>query len=370
MISTNYMQEKAKADRILKITIKPEVTILQAMKKMDEQQVKLLLILEGGTFIGLISIGDIQRAIIRNISLDDQVRSIIREGAMYAGISSHFDEIKSKMLQYRTECMPVINERNELVTVYFWDEVYGLDKRVLDVDINLPVVVMAGGKGTRLKPITNILPKPLIPIGDKTILEHILDNFVAVGCNQFLMSVNYKAEMIMHYFETLNNADYKLEYFKEGEFLGTAGSLHLLRGRLKETFFVTNCDIIVETDYHEIYKYHVAQKNDITVVGVVKHYPIPYGVLETAENGLLTGIQEKPELTFKINSGMYILEPSTLEHIPDNRQYHITELIEHLRLIGGKVGVFPVNEGAWMDIGEWSEYNKTSQKMGYSKLFN
>lgn len=362
------MQQNTNRDKISKISISPDTTILQALKIMDELQVKLLLLMEGSIFDGLLSIGDVQRAIIKNISLESKASSIVRKGIRYADEHTPFEDIKKDMLQLRIECMPVVNERKELVTAYFWDEVFGREASRIEANLQLPVVIMAGGKGTRLKPITNILPKPLIPVGDKTILEHILDNFVAVGCVDFLMSVNYKSDMIMHYFDTLNNPDYKIEYFKEGKFLGTAGSLYLLKGKLSGTFFVSNCDIIIEADYSEIYNYHREQQNDITIVGVVKHYPIPYGVLETEENGRLTSIQEKPEYTFKINSGMYILESSTLDMIPEGKHYHITELIDDIRRKGGKVGVFPVNEGAWMDIGEWNEYNKTAKKLGAASI--
>lgn len=362
------MQYQNHKEKISKISIAPGTRILQALKIMDELQVKLLLLIEGDIFKGLLSIGDIQRAIIKNVSMEDRVDTILRTGILYADERTPFESIRREMLQHRIECMPVVNDRHQLATAYFWDDIFGEEQVRVEANLQLPVVIMAGGKGTRLRPLTNILPKPLIPIGDKTILEHILDNFTAMGCANFLMSVNYKADMIMHYFGTLNNPTYHIEYFREEHFLGTAGSLYLLKGKLSGTFFVSNCDIIIRTDYSEIYNYHKEQQNDITIVGVVKHYPIPYGVLETEENGRLTSIQEKPEYTFKINSGMYILESSTLDMIPEGTHYHITELIDDIRKKGGKVGVFPVNEGAWMDIGEWNEYNKTAKKLGAASI--
>jgi dTDP-glucose pyrophosphorylase len=357
---------KDNKERIRKVTIAPQTSILAALKKMDELQAKLLLIMDGQTFIGLLSIGDIQRAIIRNIPTEEAIINIIRQsGILVAKPEDDFEIIKNRMLQYRTEFMPVVNDEGALLSIYFWDEVFGYEKKIPSAYINIPVVIMAGGKGSRLKPITNVLPKPLIPVGDKTILEHILDRFVAVSCRDFIITVNYKAEMIQHYFQTLRNSNYRLEYVQEETFLGTAGSLFLLKGKIDKTFFVSNCDIIIDCDYSEIYRYHIENKNEITIVGVLKHYPIPYGVLETKEGGMLHSIQEKPEFTFKINSGMYILEPHLLEEIPENQYFHITELIDKVRERGGRIGVFPVNEGAWMDIGEWSEYNKTVQKLGF-----
>lgn len=357
------------SERVQRITVPATLSILKALKKMDELRVKLLLVMEEDAFRGLLSIGVIQQALIRNADLEQPVGNLLRQDPILADTSEPEADIRNRMLQYRTECMPVLDARGNLAYVYFWHEMIGLDESMETADLDVPVVIMAGGKGTRLAPITNVLPKPLIPIGDKTILEHILDRFVQVNCCRFLMSLNYKADMIQHYFDTLAHPRYRIEYFKEEKFLGTVGSLYLLKGKLNTTFFISNCDIIIDTDYAGIYNYHKEQGNDITIVGALKHFPIPYGVLETGQDGLLTSLQEKPELTFKINSGMYVLEPGMLDHIPENKHFHITELIDLVRGQGGKVGVFPVSEGAWMDIGEWSEYNKTIMKMGYPKLF-
>lgn len=358
------------SDKVTRIMIDAGIPILQALKKMDELRVKLLLVIENEAFTGLLSIGTIQQALIQNRNLDQPVKTILRTDPILAYTDEPVEDIRLRMLQHRTEFMPVLDRDGVLHYVYFWADIMGLDSNLSHGgNLNIPVVIMAGGKGTRLAPITNVLPKPLIPIGDKTILEHILDRFVQVNCCHFLISVNYKAEMIRHYFDNLANPKYRIEYFKEEKFLGTVGSLYLLKGHLNSTFFISNCDIIIDSDYLEIYNYHKEQQNDITIVGALKHFPIPYGVLETKEDGVLTSLQEKPELTFKINSGMYLLEPGMLDYIPENKHFHITELIELIRGQGGKVGVFPVNEGAWMDIGEWSEYNKTSVRLGYSQIF-
>lgn len=354
-------------NKINQVVLSPDTTILAALKKMDALQVKLLIVMNSEKYIGLLSIGDIQRAILANHKMEDAVGTILRKQNRVAGPDDDFETIKKQMLQFRTELMPVVTVDGHLQKVYFWNDVFGIEKPSSSVALNIPVVIMAGGKGTRLKPITNVLPKALIPVGNKTILENILDRFVSVECRQFFISVNYKAEMIRQYFDSLNHSDYRINYFEEENFSGTAGSLHLLKGKIKTSFFVSNCDIIVDTDYAEIYRYHKETGNDITIVGVLKSYPIPYGVLESGKNGKLETIQEKPELTFKINSGMYILEPHVLNQIPSDKIFQITELIDAVRL-NGKVGVFPVSEGAWMDVGEWSEYNKTVRRLGFDDL--
>jgi NDP-sugar pyrophosphorylase family protein len=169
------------------------------------------------------------------------------------------------------------------------------------------------------------------------------------------MSVNFKADLIEFYLK--NQAlPYQIEYFKEEKPSGTAGSLSLLKGKINERFFVSNCDILIEQDYSEILDYHLENKNEITLVAVMKHYSIPYGTIETAENGSLLNLTEKPEISYKINSGMYILEPHLLDEIPENEFFHITDLIEKVLQRKGRAGVFPVSEKSWKDIGDWDNY--------------
>ncbi|MCF8337112.1 MAG: nucleotidyltransferase family protein [Bacteroidales bacterium] len=340
--------------------INNEASILEAIKQMDNIGKKLLIVMENERFHSMLSIGDLQRAIIRENSFNIQIKSILRPAnkQRVAKTTDSFEDIKKTMLNYRTEYMPEIDEKNSVVNIHFWEDVFSQDEVRINRKVNLPVVVMAGGKGTRLKPITNVLPKPLIPVGDKTMLEHIMDRFASIGSNNFLISVNYKADMIQQYMDSLPNKNYKIEYFRENKPLGTAGSLSLLRKKLDEPFFVSNCDIIIEEDYSEIFNYHVENENELTIVAAIKNYPIPYGTLETSENGILRSLLEKPELTFKINSGMYILQPHLLNAIPEDKFYNITDLINKVIKRKGRVGVFPVSEGSWKDIGTWNEYLK------------
>jgi dTDP-glucose pyrophosphorylase/CBS domain-containing protein len=335
---------------IEKLTLNGDESILFALKKMDILERKLLIIIKNNKFIGLLSIGDLQRAILKNLSLETQVKELIRNDLKVAYVNDNIEKVKADMIELRIECMPVIDRESNLVDVIFWEDIVGVKVDLFE-KINLPVVIMAGGEGTRLKPLTNIIPKPLIPIFDKTIIEDIMDQFVKTGCNEFHLSVNYKADMIKYYLETLNNPAYHLHYFQEEKPLGTAGSLYLLKDKLTSTFFVTNCDIIVKQDLAEVYKYHKDNKNDITIVAALKHYKIPYGTIESGMDGILSSLSEKPEITFKINSGVYILEPETLSSIPKDEFFHITDLILKIKKAKGKVGVFPISEKSWQDYG-------------------
>lgn len=341
--------------RIKERSIKPTDSLLKAIKKMDGLGVKSLLVTDGkDLFVGMLSIGDIQRAIIRNDSLQSHVAKILRPNPRVASEDLSLDQIKGEMVKFRMEFMPVIDKFRNIIKVYFWEDLF-IDKPHVPVkQFSLPVVIMAGGFGTRLKPLTNVMPKPLIPIGEKTIIEEIFERFGNHGCNEFFVSVNYKAELIEFYLKN-QNLPYQLEFFKEEKPMGTAGSLSLLKGQLSETFFVSNCDILIEQDYSEILDYHRSNKNEITVVAALKHFPIAYGTIETGENGRLLKLEEKPELTFKINSGMYVLEPHLLDEIPENQIFHITHLIEKIVERKGKVGVFPVSEKSWKDLGSWEE---------------
>ena len=342
------------------LTINLDTTISSAMKRMDEARSKLRIVVSDDKYIGLLSIGDIQRAIIKNHKLNEKVSAIMRTDYIVAQPEQNLDAIKKLMLKLRSEFMPVVDENSHLVNVYYWEDLFGETKKEPLFRFNLPVVIMAGGFGTRLKPLTNVLPKPLIPINDKTFIEEIFERFNDQGCDTFYISVNYKAELIEYYLSK-QNLPYSIQYFKEDKPMGTAGSLSLLKGHIKETLFVSNCDILIEQDYSEVLKYHRENKNEITVVAALKHYPIPYGTIETGENGKLLELIEKPEISFKINTGIYILEPHLLNEIPENVVFHMTQLIKNVNKRNGLVGVFPVSEKSWKDIGAWGEYLKSKE---------
>ena len=343
--------------RIKNRAISPSSTLLSAMKLMDEIKVKTLFVLRDNLFEGIITLGDIQRAIINNVALSEPVSCILKKDKVYGYDNEAEDCIKEKMRKMRAEVMPILNGQGELIDVWFWDDLFKKTELSQREKINLPVVIMAGGKGTRLKPITNVIPKPLVPIGEKTILEAILDQFEEIGCTKFYMSVNYKADIMKYYLAQLDHK-YDIEFFQEEKPLGTIGSVSLLKGKITTPFFVSNCDSINEQDYRDVYDYHVSNHNELTIVTMVKSFRIPYGVIETGENGLMVSLSEKPELTYQVNTGVYILNPYCIDEIPEGEFFHITHLMERIKSRGGRVGCFPVSEHSWKDMGEWPEYLK------------
>ena len=344
-------------DKINQRTVLSSVSLLDAMKVMDERKVKTLFVCEGELFKGIITLGDIQRAIINNIALKEPIIRILNKKKVYGNIAEGEECIKEKMRKMRAEVMPILDENGELVDVWFWNDLFKKTELTERERINLPVVIMAGGKGTRLKPLTNVLPKPLIPIGEKTIIEVIMDQFEGIGCTKFFMSVNYKVEMMKFYFSQLEH-HYDIEFFQEDKPLGTIGSVALLKGKINTPFIVSNCDIFIDQDFRDVYDYHKENKNDITIVTAVKTQRIPYGVIETGEDGLMVALTEKPDSTFMFNTGVYILNPNLIEEIPVGQMYHITDLIECVKAKGGRVGCFPVSDQAWHDMGEWPVYLK------------
>jgi dTDP-glucose pyrophosphorylase len=342
---------------ILKRKIDKSSTLLDALKHMDREKIKLLLVFDGEIFIGILTIGDIQRAILANTDISSSIQENINTNKEYSFIGDPIEKVKKRMFQERMECMPVLDQSGGLVDLYSWDDVFddNTEPSSSPEKLNAPVVIMAGGKGTRLKPLTNIIPKPMLPIGDKSILEVILDNFIKVGCSQFFLSVNYKSDILRYYLENLPEK-YNITYFEEEKPLGTIGSVSMLKYKILSPFFVSNCDIIVDQDFRDVYDYHVNNNNEITIITALKNIKIAYGVIKTKTDGILDYLSEKPELTYQINTGVYILNPDLIKQIPENTYFHITDLITKVKEKGARVGCFPVSEKSWLDIGEWDEY--------------
>jgi dTDP-glucose pyrophosphorylase/predicted transcriptional regulator len=339
-------------------------SIREAMKQLDDTAEKVLFVIDKEEkAIGSITDGDIRRFILNGGALDKEIKFVCNTNFIYTNIDYNSEDIKKIMVSSKIDIIPVLNSESKITEYLIWNHFFS-EKTVIKkkAKLNLPVVIMAGGKGTRLDPFTKILPKPLIPIGDKTILELIIDKFLDYEIKDFYLSVNHKAKIIKSYFDELNPS-YNLQYVHEEVPSGTAGALRNLIGIIDSTFFVSNCDIIISADYSDILNFHKSHNYDLTLIASLKHYSIPYGTCEVGDKGELIEIKEKPSFDFLVNTGMYILESDILNLIPKETSFHMTDLIESLKQSGKKVGVYPISEKSWIDTGEWEEYKNALNRL-------
>lgn len=339
-----------------KMVIQETLSIKNAFNRLNESGEKkiLLVVAEKDGLIGVVTDSDLRNAVVRGDSLDNPVSSIMKRDYKFVLESDEDGKEKARnlMLEFGIEQIPVLNENKLPVGFILWKDFF--EKKAVQLHSN-KVIIMAGGKGTRLAPFTKILPKPLIPIGESPIIDVIIQKFVAQGFRDIVISVNYKKEMIKNYFLE-NKHDAKISFLEEDSFLGTAGALKTLAGKTQEPFFVTNCDIILETDYQDALQWHQKNKKAMTLIGSYKEINIPYGVIEHT-NGCLMTIEEKPQYNVLINCGFYIIEPSVLDLIPEG-EFNMDQLIQKLQKAGQEVGVYPICSG-WFDTGQWEEYRIT-----------
>lgn len=348
--------------KLKSIYIKSNITIKAALKQMDIAAEKMLIVIDQNSKLqGVITDGDIRRWLLKEGALDEIVEKVMNKNPIFVNEEYDKNQVKKIMLENKIECIPIINKEKKVISAIFWFDIFQTKAPIYN-KINIPVVIMAGGTGTRLQPFTKILPKPLLPIGEKPIIEMIIDEFVEFGCNEYYLSVNYKANMIKAYFNDLQPS-YKLNYIEEKKPLGTAGSLYLLKNKIKKSVFISNCDILIKADYSDILKFHKDNKNKITIVSSLKHYLIPYGIVEMSLGGVLKEIKEKPEYDFLVNTGMYILEPEVLNHIPNNTFFSMPDLINFYLKNNKKVGVYPISDKSWTDIGQIEELQDVLNKL-------
>lgn len=349
---------------IEKYIINSKENVQQAMKKLDDSHRKILFVIKDDLLLfGALTDGDIRRWILSGKSLEIPVKNVCNKTPITFGHEYNLDDIKNTMLEHQIQAVPIINQKNQITDVLFWDTVFDEHENFKPiVNLDMPVVIMAGGVGARLAPFTNILPKPLIPIGERSVLEVVIDKFTDYGINKYYISLYHKANMIKAYLDELN-LPYKIKYLKESKPLGTAGVLSQLEGSIKGSFFLVNCDTIINCNYMELVEFHDNNNYDITLVGSMINYRIPYGICEIENEGKLINLKEKPEYSYLVSTGMYVLRETTLKYIPHNKHFNMTDLINKIRNKNGTIGVYPISEKSWLDTGEWKEYKKTIEQL-------
>ena len=337
--------------------IDEDATIRKTLEQLDRTAKRILLIAPEGKLKAVVTDGDIRRHLIRNGKLDAAVREVATYNpkSVTRETRSNAREI---MRKYSITALPMINEQGLVESLLFANDF----ELVKTNNLEIPVVINAGGVGSRLYPYTKILPKPLIPIGDQPILELIMNRFQKFGCNDFHVIVNHKKNLIKAFFAD-SPKDYDLHFVDEDIPLGTGGGLSLLKGKLNETFFFSNCDILIDADYASMYRQHKKDKNIITMVCAIKNVVIPYGVVNMSKNGSIESFTEKPEFSFLTNTGLYIVEPEVIEDLQLNESISFPEIMDKYRNQGEKVGVYPVSEKAWMDMGQLEELESMRKRL-------
>ncbi len=330
---------------IEKFLIDENKTIIDAMKQLDNVAKKILFVTKDNKFAGTLTDGDIRRYILKNGNLEGYVKDFANYNPKYLKKEqSHYAKVY--MRKHSFQAIPIVNDNLDIVDIKLLNHTPNFPK----IKTKLPIVIMAGGLGTRLYPYTKILPKPLIPIGDVPIIEHIINRFNLFFEGEYHLIVNHKKNMIKAYFNEIEK-DYEVSYVDEDVPLGTGGGLSLLKNEINSTFILSNCDILVNDDLEEIYKHHKKEQNLVTMVCSLKNIKIPYGVIETNEDGDILNMKEKPTVSFLTNTGVYIVEPEVIK--PLNEEFiGFPTIIENLKNEGKKIGIYPINEDKWLDMGQ------------------
>ena len=340
--------------------VSPATGLIEALRCLDEAESKVLFVVGADRrLIGAVTDGDIRRHLLSGKSLEDTVELLYnRDPKSINSKGFTLKRARATLKRQGVSLLPVTSEAGEIVDIVsaeHLDSQKGRARLRKSPVVDVPVVIMAGGKGTRLDPFTRILPKPLVPLGQKPIIEIIMDRFSRHGVDEFFVTVSHRSKMIKAYFEEFKTK-YQITYVDEKKPLGTAGGLRFLPSSLTGPLFVSNSDILIEESYAKILQFHRASQNRMTIVASVGTYSIPYGVCEIGDEGQLASIREKPNVSYLANTGMYVIEAEELSSIPKDKFFHITDLIGVMKGQGKRLGVFPISEGAWLDIGDWEKY--------------
>lgn len=335
-----------------------DLTVSEAMQKIDKNACGILFLVDEKFHLqGCITDGNIRRYLLAGGKMEG---ASIDAANKNPKVAKSLDEAKHLYHKKNYIVIPLVDESGAVVDLFTGE--LGEQLRKQRNPINIPVVINAGGKGTRLDPYTRVLPKPLIPVGELPIIELIMKEYQTYSCDEFHIIVNYKKELMKAYFAD-NENHYNITWYDEEKPLGTGGGLSLLRGRFKDTFFFANCDALLTANYESMVKFHKDSRNVITMICAYKNMNIPYGVVEIGVNGTIQEMKEKPLMSFLTNTGIYIVEPEVIDDIEDGVPMGFPDIVELERKKGKRVAVFPVSENDWMDMGQVSELEKMRVKL-------
>ena len=340
---------------IKKFLINETMTVTDAMKLMSDLGCKILYVHDNYELKATLTDGDIRRYLLRSGNVGNTVKDVANYSPKYLTNASYKDA-QEFMQDNLIDSVPSIDGNKKIINIYFANYRY---KAKHFEKISLPVVMMAGGKGTRLYPYTKVLPKPLIPVGDVPIAERIINQFNVFGCDDYYLIVNHMKNMIKSYFNEIDKS-YNIHFIDEEEPLGTGGGLFYLKGIIKNTFVLTNCDILVKDDFSKIYKQHKDSNNSVTMIVANQNIQVPYGVVEFNDSFEIKSMKEKPQISYYTNTGCYIVEPIVINDFINKENIGFPDIIERCKSKGLKVGVYPISEDSFVDMGEIDKLNKAN----------
>lgn len=348
------------------IFIKNNLSIKDAIAKLNKTQLQCLLVINRKKeFLGTITDGDIRRVILKRKNYNVSINSIYNKKPLILfNRPNNFEKnnILKKMYSLNLNVVPIIEKKTKKVIDYISGSKIEKTKIIKKrSNSKISVVIMAGGLGTRLIPFTKILPKPLIPLDDKPIIEHILDKFLKSNFKKFITILNFKHKIIESYISATKYKKY-VKYYVEKKMLGTIGGVRNILQNLSSTFILTNSDIIIDADYSKIIDFHKNNNFQLTLVVAKKNFNIPYGFCEADSDGNLIKFSEKPSLELLTNIGFYVMEKKIITKIKKNKKLNFDKFIQ--LAIKDKyinIGVYPIDDSLWFDVGEWTKYNKVAE---------
>lgn len=330
-------------------------TIREALKIIDSGALQIALVVdENDILLGTLTDGDIRRGLLNNLSLDDCIEEIVFKTPIVATLGCTNEEIFKKALKNKLHQIPIVDSTGYVIGI---KEIEELIKPKIKPN---KVVLMVGGLGSRLHPLTENTPKPMLPVGNRPILQTIVEQFREYGFVNIVMCVNYKSHIIQDYFGDGSAFGVNIEYILEEERMGTAGALSLLRSIPEEPFFVMNGDLLTNVNFEHLLTYHTESEAYATMCVREYDFQVPYGVVNIEGHDILS-IEEKPVHRFFVSAGIYVLSPEAIRHIPENKFYDMPILFEKLIEYKEKVVSFPIRE-YWLDIGRIEEYERANNE--------
>ena len=349
----SYQNNLKLSDIIIKLNRSKSKTLFVINKKKE--------------LIGVITDGDIRRAIVKNENLKINLKKILNRRPIFVFDDFTLEKLNFLFKNYSLKAIPLLNKNNTIKKIIHQSSLSRIKpSKISKKLINFSAVIMAGGRGLRMKPFTEILPKPLIPLNGKPVLSKIIDNFLALKVSNIFISINSESDILKAFYSNLKEK--KVKFIEEKKPLGTVGAIRLMKNIISDNFFITNCDTLLRCDYFDIIDSHLKKKSSLTIVGCEINETRPYGICKiNNKNQELLEIIEKPKNSFIVNTGFYVANKNIIDFIPKNSKLNMDKFIKKLIEKKISINIYKVSEHQWLDVGNWKEYSRTAKKLEFEK---